>query len=524
MPLLLTSPKNRVRFERKAFIAAFFSLSLIFDPVAAFALSPELTIEEEHVERLTNEILHKEVDLERFSLQYRKIGTAVPKFRRIRYYLLQVASTSATLASNIIFTDIAAKGLKDSSVTVFGRGDGEVDPSSPSGSGNASGSGGSGGSGSSGNSSNKTSTAPPPPDPANDTTGSARAALILATIGVVLGPGSSFLEMCSNGFTTIKNIKNGDNPASAVRKVEERLREIDALLEQRGKIMAEHPELKALEINKAEHTVLVCFRDWCLSEFVNNYAEAKSSQAGANTYYALDAANGGCALAGNLLALKSLSPSKDRLAGPAATVSVVGDCLSVASAPASAFAGKRMYKYWHNRLQKRLVNHLQYGEKEAMAAMAQLNNVIARTDSATMKAAACVEARVAAYILWAQRCEKISEKQQIELSHRNKVAHQAQRIGPLLSGTGLAQDLLADIAFYGVGGSERRGASLSLAGSVTAASGNVAALTYTNTNFIGQHLYLRKLRRQNLHPDQLVQERFRLLNQIDQMVEGKGTK
>ncbi len=501
--------------------------SRIYTPGAAVALSPDLTAEEEQVEKLTNEILHKEVDLERFYLQYRKIGTASPKFRRIRYYLLQVASTSVTLASNIIFTDVAARGLKDNSITVFGRGDGDVDtdtPSGPGASGAGNSGGGGGGSGSSGNSSQRNSTTPSPAVKAQDTTPKVRAGIILATIGVILGPGSSLLELCSNGFTTVKNIKNGDNPASAVRRVEARIKEIDDLMEQRSKIIAEHPELKALAINKAEHTVLLCFRDWCLSEFIKIYAEAKSSQAGANAYYAMDVANGGCSLAGNLLALESLSPSRDRLAGPAATVSVVGDCISVASAPLSAYAGKHMYKFWHNRLRKKMATHLHYGEDEAKQAMLQLNSIIAKTDSDTIRKAASVEARVAAYVLWAQRYDKINAKQELELSHRSKVAHQGQRMGPLISGTGLAQDLLATVAFYGQGNNERRGASLSLAGAVTAGSGNVAGLAYTNANFIGEYIFRKKLRRQNLLPEQLMAERALTLNQIDQIIEVKNKK
>ncbi len=505
----------------------------------ALAQSSEVTDQEAEVEKLTNEILCKEVDLERYYLHYRSLSTAAPRFRRIRYYLLQVASTSCTLASNIIFIDVARKGLKGD-ITDFGRGDGSIDQSGGSGSSSGGGSGsnsggrstglsaglssGASGASSSGRSarSGGTSSSAPPQTKGKDTTGEVRGGIILATIGVILGPGSSLLELCSNAYTACKNLKQGNNPAAAVRNVVARIEEIDALLEQRSKIIEAHPELRALSINKAEHTVLVCFRDWCVSEFVDVYAAAKSTQAGANAYYMLDVANGGCNLAGNLLALRSLNPGKDGLAGPAATVSVVGDSLSIASAPASAVAGKQMYKFWHKRMAKKMSDHMNYGEDHAKAAMIQLNHVINHTDSAALKTAAAVDSRVSAYILWARRYDKIVEKQKIELAHRGKVAHQGQRIGPLLSGTGLAQDTLADVAFYGSRDNDRRGASLALAGAVTAGSGNIVGLAYTNYNLISEYLYRKKLRQQKLLPDQLLQERFKVLNQIDKMLDGTG--
>ncbi|MBA3858883.1 MAG: hypothetical protein C0508_00975 [Cyanobacteria bacterium PR.023] len=452
---------------------------------AAYSLSPELTTEEQKVEELTNKILHKEIDLERYYLQYRKIGTANPKFRRLRYYLLQVASTSCTLASNVIFTDVGRRGLKGK-VTDVGRGDGDIDE--------------------------------PGPRNTDDTTGEVRSALILALIGSIVGPGSSLIELCSNGYTAVKNIKDHNNPASAVKNVIGRIKEIDSLLLQRKQLIDEHPQLRALAINKAEHIVLEAFRDWCISEFIDVYADAKSSQSGANVYYTLDVVQGSCATAGNILALKSLEPGKDRFAGPAANISIVSDGINIVNSPLSYYIGKRMNRYWRKRVRTKLTDRTLAGEPETKNAMAQLKGVVEAADDGALGASGAIEGRVAAYLMWSQRFHNIAQKQEVELRHRSKVAAQGRLMGPLLGGAGLAQDILASTTFYGVGDNERRGASLNYAGAITALSGNVAALTYTNGNFVGELIHRKKLRGKGLLPEQLLEERFRLLNQIDKLV------
>ena len=509
--LLLTIPAGRTKTQPKRHFAGFtvqsarkavsllLAAQFVISAPAAFSYSSEVTVEEARVEHLTNVIFHKLVDLERYYLRYRQVGTATPKFRRMRYFLLQVASTSCTLASNIMLTDVAHKGLKDK-VTNFGRGDADVDQPN----------------GSSGSSQN-TGVSPPAPGVA-DTNGEVRGALVLALVGTILGPGSSLLELCSNGFTAVKNLKQGKNPASAVKHVTARMLEIDALMTERKKIIDEHPELRALQINMAEHVVLECFRDWCVGEFVDVYSDVKSGQSAANVFYMLDVTNGALSMAGQILGLKSLHPGRDNLAGPSAVVSIVGDCFSIVSAPASAYAGKKMKSYWKKRMQKKFNEQLKFGETETKASMATLQSFVNAADDATYAASGEVISRLAAYSMWCDRYDDIIDRGEAELKHRSKVAHQGQRMGPLLGGAGLTQDLLAGVAFYGYPNNDRRGASLAYAGSITAVNGNAAALAYTNYNLVSEYLYKRKLRAKGLLPQQLQEERLRLLDQIDLML------
>jgi hypothetical protein len=105
-------------------IALFLCILLVPFPYAAHA-EPALDAEQ-RVEQLTNEILHKEIDLERFYLNYRVIGTKDPKFRRLRYFLLQTASAAFTLSSNVTDIHLSRQAIRSGGKTDFGVGDAMV--------------------------------------------------------------------------------------------------------------------------------------------------------------------------------------------------------------------------------------------------------------------------------------------------------------------------------------------------------------------------------------------------------------
>ncbi len=125
---------------------------------------------------------------------------------------------------------------------------------------------------------------------------------------------------------------------------------------------------------------------------------------------------------------------------------------------------------------------------------------------------------MAAYVLWAQRYEKFVERQLQDLRHQSRVAYQGEVAGPVLYGVGLAQDTLADIAVYRYPTNARRGASLGYAGSIAGIAGNAAGLSLTNYNLLAELLHRRNLRKKNSLPRQLMEDRLRVLNQLDRMV------
>jgi hypothetical protein len=306
----------------RKFLACCFSLLFVSVPSCSAASSDELRIDE-----LANDILRKEIDLERYYLQYRVEGTKEPKYRRARYFAFQVSSAMASMASNI--TNVALSGSHTKvpeRISVRGTRDG----------------------------------------------------LEAGLVGILLDGGSSAVELCSNGYTAIKHIRNGTSPGAAVKNVVARIKEIDAMMAERDALMKKNPDLLSISVCQAEGRVLKSFRDWCLSEFADVYADVKSTQASFNVYYILDIAADSAYTASQLLAIKSLT--RPELGNASANTGMVGDTLGIISAPASAKSYNMFYRHWRKRLSATLKEDLSSAEKETKAAMDELNSELASRD------------------------------------------------------------------------------------------------------------------------------------------------
>jgi hypothetical protein len=125
----------------------------------------------------------------------------------------------------------------------------------------------------------------------------------------------------------IKHIRNGTSPGAAVKNVVARIKEIDAMMAERDALMKKNPDLLSISVCQAEGRVLKSFRDWCLSEFADVYADVKSTQASFNVYYILDIAADSAYTASQLLAIKSLT--RPELGNASANTGMVGDTLGI---------------------------------------------------------------------------------------------------------------------------------------------------------------------------------------------------
>lgn len=532
----------------KKVVLVLLSFQLLAFPLTAY--SEEITPDEQRIESLSYQILHKEIDFERFYLQYRVDGTREPKWRRLRYYALQVGATSTAMACNIIFTKLSKEGLKAPGVQNFGKADADTDdepdspeeaarsveveevaePEQPSGSNDAAG-------GpralprrsttnriTSGTANRITPNQSSEDSSEPDTNGQVRAAFVMNTISTCLDGASNAIELSSGIYTWLKNKKNKTDPASTVKKVIARIKEIDQLIAERESLVQKHPDLPAASIHRAEGRVLKTFRDWCLSEFADVYAEVKSTHSSCNVYYALALAADGMYLAGSVLGLKALRAGKENLNGPAITNSIVGDSLAVSSVPVSTVAAKLLYKYHRNKLEDKLKQELGQIEGDAKAAMAELNKEILSADVSALRRARSVRERASAYLLWAGRYDRYIDRELDELRHQGRVALQGELSGPMISGSYLATDILAAIGFYKFPNDARRASALSYAGSITSISANSASLFLTNYNMVSEIMHRRKLRKKGLLPEQLLADRFKTLDQLDSLIRPLAAK
>lgn len=442
----------------RKFLACCFSLLFVSVPSCSAASSDELRIDE-----LANDILRKEIDLERYYLQYRVEGTKEPKYRRARYFAFQVSSAMASMASNI--TNVALSGSHTKvpeRISVRGTRDG----------------------------------------------------LEAGLVGILLDGGSSAVELCSNGYTAIKHIRNGTSPGAAVKNVVARIKEIDAMMAERDALMKKNPDLLSISVCQAEGRVLKSFRDWCLSEFADVYADVKSTQASFNVYYILDIAADSAYTASQLLAIKSLT--RPELGNASANTGMVGDTLGIISAPASAKSYNMFYRHWRKRLSATLKEDLSSAEKETKAAMDELNSELASRDIAILETAASVQNRVSVYVLWSARYDKYIEQGLIDQRHQNKVALQGVISGPAISSTYLAQDILASVALNRLRERPKAANNMYLAGGIASTVGSASSLALTNYLLIDQLRYQKKMRAKGLLPEQLLAARLKTLDELDE--------
>lgn len=442
----------------RKFVACCFSLLFVSVPSCSAASSDELRIDE-----LANDILRKEIDLERYYLQYRVEGTKEPKYRRARYFAFQVSSAMTSMASNITNVALCGSHTKvPDRISVRGS----------------------------------------------------RQGLEAGLVGILLDGGSSAVELFSNGYTAIKHIRNGTSPGAAVKNVVARIKEIDGMMAERDALMKKNPDLLAISVCQAEGRVLKSFRDWCLSEFADVYADVKSTQSSFNVYYILDIAADSAYTASQLLAIKSLT--KPELGNASANTGMVGDTLGIISAPASAKSYNMFYRHWRKRLSATLKEDLNSAEKETKAAMDELNSELASRDITILETAASVQNRVSVYVLWSARYDKYIEQGLVDQRHQNKVALQGVISGPAISGTYLAQDILASVALNRLRERPKAANNLYLAGGIASTVGSASSLALTNYLLIDQLRYQKKMRAKGLLPEQLLAARLKTLDELDE--------
>lgn len=449
-------------FVRK--IAAVFLSLQVFCCSSSFAALP--VDEERQIDEITNQILHKEIDLERYYLQYRVYGSQVPKTQRIRFAAGQIASAAAGLASSIWLVKISGANIHH---------------------------------------------------PERITDGENRRAIRVGIVAILLDAGSVGLEFGSNGYTALKNILLKKSPGAAVKEVIKRVQEIDSLRARRDALVASFPDSDLGRVYQVEGRVLKCFRDWCLSEFADVYSDIKSLQSSYNVYYALDLAADSLYLASYLLSLKSFK--SDRFTSPSVVTGLVGDGLGIASAPASCRSYYLFARYWRQRLQKKFQESLKDAEADAKVAMSELNREVSTKDISILEGTTSVQNRTSAYALWSARYDKSIDESLEDIRHNNKVALQGELTGPLISGTYLSQDVLGMASISNrLRNRDRAQNNLLLAGAISSTAGTGFSLGLTTYWLYDDIRHRTRMRKKGELPEQILARRLKTLDELDSML------
>jgi hypothetical protein len=439
-------------------------------PSTAAAASDIPAEDQQRLLDLTNSVLREEIDLERFYLQYRIVGTYDPAYRYYRYFALQNAGTSLSLSANLVNERDFGTHLHH---------------------------------------------------PENISRRTARKALCAGMLGSLFDGSSSAIELATNTRLAVTHRMKHENPRWAVESVRERLKTIDAQEAEREAIIARLPDSAAASIYRAETNVLRTYRDWCLYEFATIYADVKSFQSANNIYYGLNVAANGCYLASFILGYKLFH--HPQLGGRSAISAIIGDSLTIADVPAYHYGYDALYKFWTARLGRTMKQKFIEPRAEGKAAVETFTKLIANASSSDLASCPGAAVRRKIYDDWSLGYDDFVEKESVDVRHEYRVALQGNISGPAIGGTYLAQDIMGALSFYSTKKTHPSASeSLAFAGSISALVGTSASLAMTNFFFINEQRHNRKLKKQHIYPEQLIQARFKTLDSFDSMLASNG--
>ncbi len=414
---------------------------------------------------LTNQLLLKEIELERYYIQYRITGSKEPKYRRLRFFLLQQTAGSAALASNLINLIESGEHLST-------------------------------------------------PDNVSQAVfkGSSR----LGLTSTVVGGSASAIELGANGAIALKNKCNHNDPATARRTVMQCLGAIDRLADRRDDLIRQFHAGQAHDMFVEEGRLLKTFRNWCVYEFVDVYSDIKSYQGSANVFYAVDIAAYATSYASYLIALKSFN--NPRLAASSVHHGAVCDSLFVVEAPTTTYAYNRLYNYYWKRISRDLNENPKDAEDNAKVEMVKLERLAAMADDSELQFLGHIASRLAVYAFWSTRYDKYIDKRMGDMRRIAKIALQSNLSGPLLGLTGLTADVENEFGVYRYRNNTYMQNALVFAGSVTSAVGGVASVGLTGWWFADELTHQRDSKQRNILPEQLLKERLRTLDVLVEMM------
>lgn len=429
------------------------------------------------IEDLSRRIALAEIDLERYYMKYRILGSEEPKYRYMRYFLLQQAAAGLILGSQLTGVIEPGKHLRhpeDLSTSILRR--------------------------------------------------ASRAGLV----SVILQGSSSAFELGSNTMLWGKHLIKRTDPGTARKEVASHLVAIDLLFMQRDKLMLEdglHADAHALMA--VEGKVLREFRNWCVWEFADVYADIRSYQSAANVYYLLDVSSASVYVASYALTLRGYK-NPDYF-GPSSIVGIVGDGLGIISAPTSMVSSKLFHKYWKKELAGKLHERLYDPEPQAKVEMEKLAKLLADSEA---RAAATpgddgdppaqifesIKTCLTMYKLWSDRFDSYVDKSMIDLRHNKKVALQSAVSGPLISSAFLSQDIYSTYSAYRCTEKPRKQNGIFFATSVPTVVASGASLLLSSYWQLDSKLEQRRLKRQDALPDDLLQRRLATLDEIEKSI------
>jgi len=412
------------------------------------------------VDKISTVILLHEIDLERFYTGFRIVGSKEPNWRHARYFWAQEAAASLFFASQTTALVEAAKGLHD---------------------------------------------------PDKSSVRALKNSAVCGLIASVFEGGSSGLELASNATAAARHRRLKTDPESARRTFVERLQVIDDLIKQRDQLLISYETANSLPRLELEGRVLKFFRDRCIYEFADIYADIHSYQSSNNVYYVIDVAGSSLFVASYVLGLVGFSRAD--LNGPAYVTAIAADGPFIVSAQASVYAYDKIYKHYYDKLSKQVGETLYDAEPKAEASVHELEKLVG--SDAEPGAPDSVVTRVGVYKRWAGNYDQFIARREVELRRMSKVSKQSEILGPIIGGSFLASDIFGANASYHLKHNPKATAGNTFAGLVPTVLTSFVSAATTAGYFIDDEIHARKLNREGALPNELLDKRMTVLKNLE---------
>ncbi len=413
---------------------------------------------------ITKKIILTSIDLERFSLNYRKECLKPSKFRQIRFFCAQEAGAAGAVA-------FEATAIKQFNI---GRN-----------------------------------------HPLQISPHALRSAFTASmTTAIVAGSGSA-LELSNNFYDALKHRAHGYDPHTAKKYVLSKLKELDQLLDRRDSIVENHKGQPGYKRAVLEGQILTELRNAFVEEFTEFNVNIRSYAAFVNTFYVFNIATN--ALAATAAGVGYRATKKPKLNGPANILFIVTGAVAMSSAIVATAAAK--YVAYHERKSfSKNVDHWQRFDSQKLATIQkQLQEVSPESPGILMPSLPSAD-RLAIYMQSGQRFKKQILSETSTINHLNVVALESGLLGPLIGGMLMTQGILGTVGYYNYTFRPRAQINHYYSGAIVGSVGASTALIGTAAWLVASLAYDYKLRKAKRLPEQLIQERLDYIDRIEKTI------
>lgn len=463
---------------------------------AAGTTAPTLRGSVGSLEPFNRQILLKEIELERFAINFRKMNNVQGRWRGWRYFLSQEANAGAT-AGGLVYQAVERQRVINIANEIFLDKNGQVSYRTRA-------------------------------------TNRAKlgAGLVPQIVGQTIGATGSGLELGINLFHEYQARKAGYGPKPAIARVIAIRKEIEDLFAQRQvAALAANLSEGDLEIAKAEEAVLRDITSMGLSEYVQFHIGAKRFRAFQDSLYVFDVAKNTVGAVGALMNLKGLHERRPHYAGPGGVLTLTSGMLIIGTPLLSRLYGKVVGRMHEKSLakvldgiEKRDLHKLNEDRNRLLQLMA------ARTDKGTISQQSCSTQTLALLSSYEQQS---SLKQcQLELASREirdgtRAATENITVGTAVGGSKVTLGICSMISGFRYAQQGHKGNSIFQAGTIAYASGSFLT--------VGDNIRLRikdewkryRLGKKRQLPMQVLGDRLKALDNIESSLKacsGKSEK